>query len=83
MGNAHDAATDREIADNQPMTAWDVDAIQFPRLLAEIQAAVQFSDDDWAALAESMDLTREDIVELFDRAVRTGDAIAAVTRTVR
>lgn len=46
---------------------WANNAIQFARLLAEIQAT--FSEIDYDALCESMDLTRDDIDELFDRAM--------------
>lgn len=45
---------------------WERDDIQFPRLLAEI-AATQ-GDLDILALVHSMDLTPQDIDELFDRA---------------
>lgn len=44
---------------------WENDAIQFPRLLAEI-VATQSLDMD--ALAESMGLTLGEVQELFDRA---------------
>lgn len=45
---------------------WEDDSIQFPRLLCEIIATQQ--DVDFFTLAESMDLTVNDIYELFDRA---------------
>jgi hypothetical protein len=45
---------------------WDIDAIQFPRLLAEIMATQ--ADLDVEALAVSMDLDVEQVWELFDRA---------------
>lgn len=44
---------------------WQDNAIQFPRLLAEIMATQAL---DMAALAESMDLSVEEVSELFDRA---------------
>jgi hypothetical protein len=44
---------------------WDNDAIQFPRLLREIQATQEL---DLAALEASMDVDREDLDALFDRA---------------
>ena len=44
---------------------WTNNAIQFPRLLAEIMATQNL---DMAALAESMDLSIDEINELFDRA---------------
>lgn len=45
---------------------WELDHIQFPRLLTEI-AATQDSID-WGALCEAMDLPIEYIDQLFDRA---------------
>jgi hypothetical protein len=47
---------------------WKNNAIQFPRLLAEINANVGISSKDWDALCASMDLTSEEVGELFDRA---------------
>lgn len=46
-------------------TNWKNDSIQFPRLLAEIMATQAL---DLNSLAESMDLSIEEINELFDRA---------------
>lgn len=48
------------------MSTWHNNAVQYPRLLAEIVATQDSLDLD--ALAESMDLTREEVAELFDRA---------------
>jgi hypothetical protein len=45
---------------------WLDDSIQFPRLLDEIRATQEL---DYAALCDSMDLTSEEIDELFDRAM--------------
>ena len=47
---------------------WEDISIQFPRLLAEICATVDISPEDFEALKESMDLSKEEINELFDRA---------------
>jgi hypothetical protein len=44
---------------------WENNAIQFPRLLAEINATQNL---DMVALAESMDLPVADVAALFDRA---------------
>ena len=44
---------------------WDDNLFQFPRLLCEINATQEL---DLPALAESMDLTLPDVIELFDRA---------------
>ena len=48
------------------MTNWENNNIQFPRLLAEIVATQ--CNLDFAALCESMDLTVDEVDELFDRA---------------
>jgi hypothetical protein len=47
---------------------WNNDAIQFPRLLSEMLATVDFTTKQREALAESMDLTWDGIGELLDRA---------------
>lgn len=47
---------------------WKDDAVQFPRLLAEIAATLEITAEQWDSLAESMDLEPEEIGELFDRA---------------
>lgn len=47
---------------------WYNDLIQFPRLIAEISACVDIKEDDWNALCESMDLSTDELNELFDRA---------------
>ena len=47
---------------------WNNDIIQFARLLTEINATVEFSDNDFEALCESMDLEKDRIHELFNRA---------------
>jgi hypothetical protein len=44
---------------------WENSNIQFPRLIAEIVATQEI---DMEALAESMDLTLDDVHELFERA---------------
>jgi hypothetical protein len=56
---------------------WKNNNIQFPRLLAEIAGIVSISKKDMKALCESMDLTKEEINELFDRAVDTFEKIKA------
>lgn len=55
---------------------WEDDTIQFPRLLCEINATQQL---DFNALAESMDLTIEEIGDLFDRADTAWEAAKAQT----
>lgn len=54
-------------------TSWNNNANQFPRLLAEIMATQDHLD--MAALAESMDLSIEEVSELFDRAQETWEQI--------
>ena len=49
-------------------TAWNDDNIQFPRLLAEIQATVDIRVEDYERICESMDLEADEVDELFDRA---------------
>jgi len=48
------------------MSNWENNTIQFPRLLAEIMATQDALNIP--ALAESMDLTVDEVGELFDRA---------------
>ncbi|WP_196493113.1 hypothetical protein [Burkholderia territorii] len=55
------------------LTPWERDEIQFPRLLAEIISTQE--NLDIAALAESMDLSIDDVNSLFDRADRAWEAI--------
>jgi hypothetical protein len=47
---------------------WEDNSIQFPRLLSEICATVDFTKEQMDELCESMDLEISDIDELFDRA---------------
>ena len=46
----------------------DCDAIQFPRLLAEISRNIEFNKDELASLREAMGLTQDELAALFDRA---------------
>lgn len=62
-----------------PRSLWERDAVQFPRLLAEIFATQDKLDIP--ALAESMDLTVDTVNSLFDRARSAWEAIKACTRT--
>lgn len=54
---------------------WLDDSIQFPRLIAEITANVEISEADWTRLCDSMDLTTDEVNELFDRAGDVWDRI--------
>ena len=47
---------------------WLDDSIQFPRLIAEAEAVGCFTGQEFADLAEGMDLTRLELCQLIDRA---------------
>ena len=82
-GPAHGTGDISEIVDVEEDSAvipWGVDAIQFPRLLAELHASVELTDEQWMALCHSTGLQRSDIEGLFERADRTWQAIRAGTR---
>lgn len=53
---------------------WKDDSIQFPRLLAEIWAG-GLMNRQIEKIAASMDLTEEEVAELFERAEGTWDGI--------
>lgn len=57
-----------------PKHLWDRDDVQFPRLLAEIKA-IGLTPEQMRNLSASMDLSKEDIHELLDRAEETFDAV--------
>ena len=54
---------------------WEYNHIQFPRLLSEIMACVDISEKNWTELEESMDLSRDEILELFNRAQEDWESI--------
>ena len=54
---------------------WKDNSIQFPRLIAELEAAGAFTPEVTEQLCESMDLTVDEISELVDRAQYTWDNI--------
>ena len=54
---------------------WDVNSVQFPRLISEICACVEITPDDWEYIAKSMDLDISDVDELVDRAQQEWEAI--------
>lgn len=67
LGHENGPGDLRAIVDVTPTASpWHDDLVQFPRLLAEIVATQDNLDVD--ALCESMDLTREQLDELFERA---------------
>lgn len=49
-------------------TIWNNNEIQFPRLISEILMCVAIRESDMEAMQDSMDLSREEINSLFDRA---------------
>ena len=55
------------------MTHWDNNAMQFPRLLAEIMATQEHLD--MPVLADSMDISIDELNELFDRAHQAWELI--------
>ena len=50
------------------MSLWDNNRVQFARLLSEIYANIELKDEQWRSLEESMDLSRDEILSLFERA---------------
>lgn len=53
---------------HEPDSAWEDDNVQFPRLIAELEAAGAFTDEVVDMLCDSMDLARSSIDELIERA---------------
>lgn len=72
-----DAAAAPDVS-SDPDENWRNDAIQFPRLLAEVRA-VGLTDEQYAGLAESMDLDRDEIDEVLERAEEEWEAIKDTT----
>lgn len=60
-----------------PNKNWKNDAIQFPRLIAELEAAGALDTELLSQVALSMDLTLDEVTELVDRAQATWDALKA------
>lgn len=58
---------------------WNNNAIQFPRLLAEILSTVRFTTRQREDLCASMDLSWAEVCEVFDRADLMWQAIKART----
>ena len=58
---------------------WNDNSIQYPRLIAELQAVGAFRPSVMRDLCESMDLEHEDVLELVDRAVDEWDEIKQST----
>jgi hypothetical protein len=69
-----DVITSRALADLE-VDPWGRDDVQFPRLLAEISATQDRLD--LQVLAESMDISVDEVNALFDRADTAWEAIKA------
>jgi Trk K+ transport system NAD-binding subunit len=61
----------RTISPHHETPLWERDDIQFPRLLAEIVAT---QDIDYTAISDSMDLSEDEINEIFERAHKAFEA---------
>jgi len=70
-------------ASDSPDANWAKDTIQFPRFIEEAQAAGAFTDDVIDRMSASMDLTREQVQELMDRAASTWEMIKAAIPSLR
>jgi hypothetical protein len=62
---------------------WNNNAIQYPRLIAELQMAGAFTSAMMRELCRSMDLDAEDLEELVNRACVEWDQIVANTNPPR
>ena len=69
-----DAWTD-PVVPKDPNKNWRDNSIQFPRLISEIGATIDFTNKEWNDLCESMDLSQGEINDLFDRAQLKWEAI--------
>jgi hypothetical protein len=58
----------------QPPKLWCDDAIQFPRLIAEINANFRLNGEELNDMLESMSITSSQLDELFNRADHTWEA---------
>ena len=50
------------------MSNWNNNSIQFPRLLSEIYANIELTEEQWTNLCNSMDLSQAEILEIMERA---------------
>jgi len=62
---------------------WKDNSIQFPRLIAELEAAGAFTNQVTQELCENMDLTVDEISEIVDRAQDEWEAIKYITLPVK
>ncbi len=59
------------------MDLWKQNNIQFPRLLAELEAVGAFTPEVVKGLCDSMDITEEELGDLIDRAQEEWEIIKA------
>jgi galactokinase len=62
-----------------PDENWENNDIQFPRLIAELEACGALTNEVLHELADSLDCNLEELDELIERAVDAWDAIKART----
>lgn len=60
---------------NDAASPWGQNDVQFPRLLGEIYAMVQFTPEQEAVLCSCMDLKWDDVCEILERADAVWQAI--------
>jgi hypothetical protein len=73
---------EKQVADESWDTksnSWEINAVQFPRLISELQACGAFTRHMMVALCHSMDLKPRDLEELIERACVEWDRIVADT----
>ena len=63
-----DGCVPEEKDNPNPDAKWNDNAIQFPRLIAEISANVEITDKEWEDMCDSMDVTPVELEQLFNRA---------------
>lgn len=61
------------------MQLWDIDLIQFARLISELQSAGAFTPEVEARLLEDMDLYNDELYELVERADRVWECVKKLT----
>lgn len=67
----------RSAVSKNPNTNWHNNAIQFPRLIAELEAVGAFTPQVSEALCVEMDLTMDELDEIVFRAQQKWDSIKA------
>jgi hypothetical protein len=62
-----------------PQKNWENNAIQFSRLIAEMEASGAFTEELSETLCTEMDISMDDLSEIVDRAQKTWDEIKSQT----